>query len=62
MPALARHRLGYVEHIIAVTAPIAGERFTNLATPASRPVRRTARHGRYHLDLLVFVVRGGDHG
>jgi hypothetical protein len=58
--------LGYVQHVIAVTAPIAGERFTNLATPASRPVLRAAQaslgHGRYHLDLLIFVVQGADHG
>ena len=57
--------LGYVEHVIAVTAPIPGERFTNLATPASRPVLRAARaglgYGRYHLDLLIFVLTGGDH-
>jgi hypothetical protein len=66
IPAAEAAGLGYVEHIIAVTAPIPGQRFTNLATPASRPVRRAARtslgHGRYHLDLLVFVVRGGDRG
>jgi hypothetical protein len=49
-----------------VTAPIAGERFTNLAAPASPPILRASRasigHGRYHLDLLVFVVQGTDHG
>jgi hypothetical protein len=66
IPAARRAGLGYVEHIIAVTAPIPGERFTNLATPASRPVLRAARaslgHGRFHLDLLVFVLRGGHRG
>jgi hypothetical protein len=60
IPAAQAAGLGYVEHIIAVTAPTAGERFTNLATPASRPVLHAARaslgHGRYHLDLLVFVL------
>jgi hypothetical protein len=62
IPAAEAAGLGYVQHVIAVTAPIAGERLTNLATPASRPVLRAARaslrHRRYHLDLLVFVVQG----
>jgi hypothetical protein len=64
----AAHRagLGYVEHIVTVTAPIAGERFTNLTAPADRVTLRTARpsleHGRPHLDLLAFVLRGGPHG
>ncbi len=65
IPAAEAAGLGYVEHVIAVTAPIGGERFTNLATPASRPVLRAARtglgYGRYHLDLLIFVMAGGDH-
>jgi hypothetical protein len=65
IPAAEAAGLGYVEHVIAVTAPIPGERFTNLATPATRPVLRAARtglgYGRYHLDLLIFVVTGGDH-
>ena len=65
IPAAQAAGLGYVQHVIAVTAPIPGERFTNLATPASRPVLRAARtglgYGRYHLDLLIFVVAGGDH-
>jgi hypothetical protein len=62
IPAADAAGLRYVKHIIAVTAPIPGERYTNLATPAGRPVLRAARaslgHGRYHLDLLAFVVRG----
>jgi hypothetical protein len=66
IPTTEAAGLGYVQHVIAVTAPIAGERFTNLATPASRAVLRAARaslgHHRYHLDLLVFVVQGADHG
>lgn len=57
--------LGYVEHVIAVTAPIPGERFTNLATPTDRTVLRAARaalgYGRFHLDLLIFVLAGGRH-
>lgn len=65
IPAAEAAGLGYVEHVIAVTAPIPGERPTNLATPASRPVLRAARtalgHGRYHLDLLAFVLNGADH-
>ncbi len=65
IPAAEAAGLGYVEHVIAVTAPIPGERFTNLATPASRPVLRAARaglgYGRYHLDLLIFVLTGRDH-
>ena len=38
IPAAEAAGLGYVEHVIAVTAPIPGQRFTNLATPASRPL------------------------
>ncbi|HEY2948383.1 MAG TPA: hypothetical protein VGJ53_08300 [Micromonosporaceae bacterium] len=63
IPAAEAAGLGYVEHVIAVTAP--GERFTNLATPADRAVMRAARaalgYGRFHLDLLIFVLAGGDH-
>jgi hypothetical protein len=66
IPAARSAGLGSVEHIIAVTAPIAGERITNLAAPASRPVRRAARaatgHGRYHLNLLVVVLKGSNCG
>jgi hypothetical protein len=65
IPAAEAAGLGYVEHVIAVTAPIPGERFTNLATPADRAVLRAARaalgHGRFHLDLLIFVLAGGHH-
>ncbi len=65
IPAAEAAGLGYVQHVIAVTAPIGGERFSNLATPASRPVLRAARaglgYGRFHLDLLIFVVCGRDH-
>jgi|GEM_PF-4527537 len=60
IPAAEAAGLGYVEHVIAVTAPIPGERFTNLATPADRTVLRAARaalgYGRYHLDLLIFIL------
>jgi len=65
IPAAEAAGLGYVEHVIAVTAPIPGERFTNLATPADRAVLRAARaalgYGRFNLDLLIFVLTGGDH-
>jgi hypothetical protein len=65
IPAAEAAGLGYVEHVIAVTAPIPGERFTNLATPADRAVLRAARaalgYGRFHLDLLIFVLAGGRH-
>jgi hypothetical protein len=65
IPAAQAAGLGYVEHVIAVTAPIPGQRFTNLATPADRAVLRAARaalgYGRFHLDLLIFVLVGGRH-
>jgi hypothetical protein len=65
IPAAEAAGLGYVEHVIAVTAPIPGERFTNLAAPADRAVLRAARaalgFGRFHLDLLIFVLAGGRH-
>jgi hypothetical protein len=64
IPAAEAAGLGYIAHVIAVTAPIPGERFTNLATPTSPPVLRAARaglgYGRYHLDLLIFVMTGDD--
>src|SRR5205814_9938020 len=65
IPAAEAAGLGYVEHVIAVTAPIPGERFTNLVTPADRAVLRAARaalgYGRFHLDLLIFVLAGRRH-
>ena len=63
IPAAEAAGLGYVEHVIAVTAPIPGERFANLATPADRAILRAARaalgYGRFQLDLLIFVLAGG---
>jgi len=62
VPAAHRAGLGYLQHIVAVGAPIRGERPTNLSAPAShatlRAAARTVRHLRIHVDLLLFVLRG----
>jgi len=61
IPAAHRAGLGYLQHIVAVTAPIAGERPPRAAAPADAATLRAATHVRVHLDLLVFVLRGGRH-
>ncbi|MDQ1646885.1 MAG: hypothetical protein QOJ50_3069, partial [Cryptosporangiaceae bacterium] len=62
VPAAHRAGLGYLQHIVAVGAPINGEQPTTLSTPAShatlRAAARTVRHLRIHVDLLLFVLRG----
>ncbi len=57
IPAAHHAGLGYLQHIIVVTAPIAGEPTPRLASPADGATLRAATHIRAHLDLLVFVLR-----
>jgi hypothetical protein len=56
IPAARRAGLGYLQHIVAVTAPIPGARRPQLAVPADPATLRAATHLRFHLDLLVFVL------
>jgi len=58
IPAARHGGLGWLQHIIAVTAPIVGERITWKTTPADPATIRAATHLKIHLDLLVFEVQG----
>ncbi len=62
VPAARHAGLGLLQHIVAITAPIAGERITWRATPADRATLRAATHVKIHVDLLVFASRQGRHG
>jgi hypothetical protein len=62
IPAAHRAGLGWLQHIIAITAPIAGQRITWQAAPADPATVRAAAHVAVHIDLLVFAVRQGRHG
>jgi hypothetical protein len=48
--------LGYFQHLVAVRAPIAGERITRRATPADSATLRAATHIQLHHSLLVLTV------
>jgi len=61
IPAAHHAGLHYLQHIVAVTAPIAGEHRTQRAAPADAATLRAATHLTAHLDLLVFELRGGRH-
>jgi len=62
IPAAHQAGLGWLQHIVAITAPIVGHRITWRAAPADPAVLRAAAHLKVHLDLFVFVGRGGRHG
>jgi len=55
VPAAHRRGLGYLQHIVAITAP--------LPDPHSPPTIHATdgRHRRVHLDLLVLALRAGRH-
>lgn len=62
VPAAARAGMGYLQHIIAVLAPIVGEALTAPA-PDSQGYQVAAANGihtKIHLDMLIFVVGGSD--
>jgi hypothetical protein len=61
IPAAHQAGLGWLQHIVAITAPISGQRITWPA-PANSLTLRTASHIRVHIDLLVFTPRRGRHG
>jgi hypothetical protein len=63
VPAAHAAGMGYLQHIIAVLTPIAGDRIlppTARHTSQPRP-RPSDPHTRVHLDLLIFVVTAGRH-
>lgn len=62
IPAAHQGGLGWLQHLILITAPIVGERVTWRTTPADPATLRAANHIRIHLDLLVFVARKARHG
>jgi hypothetical protein len=64
VPAAARAGMGYLQHIIAVLAPIVGEALTAPA-PDSQEYQVAAANGihvKIHLDMLIFVVGGNPAG
>jgi hypothetical protein len=62
IPAAHRAGLGWLQHIVAITAPIVGQRVTWRAAPADPATLRAAAHVAVHIDLLVFTVAQGRHG
>jgi hypothetical protein len=61
IPAAHQAGLGWLQHIVAITAPIVGQHITWRAVPADPAMLRAAAHLKVHLDLFVFVSRGGRH-
>jgi hypothetical protein len=57
IPAAHRAGLGWLQHIVAITAPSSGQRISWRATPADPATVRSATHVKVHIDLLVFAVR-----
>jgi hypothetical protein len=62
IPAAQQAGLGWLQHIVAITAPIVGQHITWRVVPADPAMLRAAAHLKVHLDLFVFVRRGGRHG
>jgi len=62
IPAAGRAGLGYLQHIVVVTAPIPGDPSPRQATPAGPATLRAATHLRVQATLLAFVLRGPGHG
>jgi hypothetical protein len=62
IPAAQQSGLGWLQHIIAITAPIRGEGITWRTTPADAATVRAATHISVHMDLLVFLPTRGRPG
>jgi hypothetical protein len=62
IPAARRAGLGYLQHIVVLTAPIPGDPSPRQATPAGPATLRAATHLQVQANLLAFVLRGGRHG
>jgi hypothetical protein len=61
IPAARRAGLRRMQHIIAVTAPIAGQRVVPRATPADRAVLRAAVHVKVRIHLFLLAARPRRH-
>jgi hypothetical protein len=61
IPAARHAGLGWLQHIIAITAPISGSHITWRAAPADRATLRSATHIKIHIDLLVYAARQPRH-
>lgn len=62
IPAARKAGLGWVEQIVAITASIDGDRLDVPVAPTDRATLRLADDVVVHIDLYVFVIRGGRHG
>ncbi len=62
IPAARRAGLGYLQHIVVLTAPIPGDPSPRQATPAGPATLRAATHLQVRANLLAFVLRSGRHG
>ncbi|GAA0901589.1 hypothetical protein [Virgisporangium aurantiacum] len=62
VPAARQAGLGWVEQIVAITADVDGDRLDVPAAPADAATLRLADDLVVHIDLYVFVIRGGRHG
>src|SRR6266511_2003239 len=54
--------LGWLQHIVVITATTDGDNLTAPAVPAYPAMLRSARSIAAHIDLLVFVLRRGRRG
>lgn len=61
IPAAHSAGLGYLQHIVAVTAPITSLTSPPPAARADAAAARASTHTRIHIDLLVLVIRGHRH-
>ncbi|GIJ54990.1 hypothetical protein [Virgisporangium aurantiacum] len=62
VPAARTARLGWVEQIVAITADVDGDQLDVPAAPTDPATLRLADDLVLHIDLYVFVIRGGRHG
>jgi hypothetical protein len=62
VPAARKAGLGWVEQIVAITASIDGDHLDVPAAPVDPATLRMADDLVVHIDLYVFVIRGGRHG
>ncbi len=62
VPAARKAGLGWVEQIVAITAPVDGDQVAGpavAAIPADRSALRLADDLYVHIDLYIFVIRAG---